>query len=127
MKRYVKQTTNTVHYIADIRRENPNVSIPDDADCSEFGYEFLILTPAPSQEGYQAVEVPPVNNVQAWELRPIDAVDTAKVRVQELKRLLADTDYVALTDYDKEKPELLSQRQEWRDEIRTLEASLSKQ
>jgi hypothetical protein len=41
-------------------------------------------------------------------------------RIQELKRLLTETDYVALADYDKEKPELITQRQEWRDEIRQL-------
>jgi hypothetical protein len=56
-------------------------------------------------------------------------VDPAKVqaqqnaaRIAELKQLLADTDYVALSDYDKEKPEVLAQRQAWRDEIRELEA-----
>ena len=72
MKRYVKQTTNTVHYIADIRREFPNVSIPNDADCSSFGYEFLIETPAPVQEGFNAVEIAPVNNKQTWELKAIE-------------------------------------------------------
>ena len=56
-------------------------------------------------------------------------VDPAKVqaqqnaaRIAELKQLLADTDYVALADYDKSKPEVLAQRQAWRDEIRELEA-----
>jgi len=43
-------------------------------------------------------------------------------RIAEIKQLLADTDYVALSDYDKSKPEVLTQRQAWRDEIRTLEA-----
>jgi hypothetical protein len=43
-------------------------------------------------------------------------------RIAELKQLLSDTDYVALKDYDKEKPQMIIQRQEWRDEIRTLEA-----
>ena len=56
-------------------------------------------------------------------------IDTAKAeaaakqaRIAELKQLLADTDYVALSDYDKSKPEVLAQRQAWRDEIRELEA-----
>ena len=56
-------------------------------------------------------------------------VDLAKVQTQrdtarivELKQLLAETDYVALSDYDKDKPEVLAQRQEWREEIRALEA-----
>jgi len=42
-------------------------------------------------------------------------------RINELKWQLTETDYVALADYDKEKPELLLQRQEWRNEIRRLE------
>jgi hypothetical protein len=43
-------------------------------------------------------------------------------RISELKQFLASTDYVALSDYDKSKPEVLAQRQEWRDELRALEA-----
>lgn len=43
-------------------------------------------------------------------------------RVAELKRRLAETDYVALADYDKEQPELKSQRQVWREEIRQIES-----
>jgi hypothetical protein len=42
--------------------------------------------------------------------------------IAELKQFLRDTDYVALSDYDKDKPEILAQRQAWRDEIRELEA-----
>jgi hypothetical protein len=44
-------------------------------------------------------------------------------RIAELKQLLADTDYVALSDYDKDKPDVLAQRQAWREEIRELEGS----
>jgi hypothetical protein len=42
-------------------------------------------------------------------------------RITELKKLLADTDYVALADYDKEKPDVLEMRKAWRLEIRQLE------
>jgi hypothetical protein len=42
-------------------------------------------------------------------------------RMTELKQLLADTDYVGLSDYDKEKPELIAERALWRAEIRELE------
>jgi len=42
-------------------------------------------------------------------------------RIAELKEKLKETDYVALTDYDKDKPEVKAQRQLWRDEIRDLE------
>jgi len=41
-------------------------------------------------------------------------------RVVELKKLLRDTDYVTLSDYDKNKTEVLAQRQSWREEIRKL-------
>ena len=56
-------------------------------------------------------------------------VDPAKVqaqqnaaRIAELQQLLAETDYVTLPDYDKDKTEVLAQRQAWRDEIRELKA-----
>jgi hypothetical protein len=52
---------------------------------------------------------------------PPPVVPTKAARIAELKQLLADTDYVALSDYDKSKPEVLAQRQAWREEIRTLE------
>ena len=55
----------------------------------------------------------------------IDPVKAAKLqadkRIAELKKLLADTDYVALADYDQDKPEIKAQRQAWREEIRALE------
>jgi bifunctional ADP-heptose synthase (sugar kinase/adenylyltransferase) len=57
-------------------------------------------------------------------------VDPAKLqakqnaeRIAKLKQLLADTDFVALSDYDKDKPDVLAQRQAWREEIRELEGS----
>ena len=49
----------------------------------------------------------------------VAALQTAN-RIAELKNLLADTDYVALSDYDQDKPEIKTQRQAWRDEIRIL-------
>ena len=50
--------------------------------------------------------------------------DQAKERIAELKDKLKDTDYVTLSDYDKDKPEILADRQAWRDEIRQLEQLL---
>jgi RAB protein geranylgeranyltransferase component A len=44
-------------------------------------------------------------------------------RIAELQKLLADTDYVALADYDQNKPEIKAQRQAWRDEIRQLQGA----
>ena len=46
-------------------------------------------------------------------------------RVAELKRNLAETDYITLPDYDKDKPEILADRQAWRDEIRQLEPTIT--
>ena len=70
--RYVKQ--NKIYTIYDIRQENPNMSIPDNTDCSFLGYEFLEEVEEPKQEGFYAVEVAPVNNKQTWELIEIPKV-----------------------------------------------------
>jgi hypothetical protein len=51
------------------------------------------------------------------------SVVQAEKRIAELKKLLADTDYVALSDYDQDKPEVKIQRQAWRDEIRQLQGA----
>lgn len=55
-------------------------------------------------------------------------VDPAKVyalanakRAEELKALLAASDYKVMPDYDKPDPAIVAQRQAWRDEIRALE------
>ncbi len=44
-------------------------------------------------------------------------------RIFLLKMNLRETDYVALPDYDKEKADVLADRQAWREEIRALEAT----
>jgi hypothetical protein len=56
-------------------------------------------------------------------------VDPAKVqakanaeRIAELKRLLTDSDYKVLPDYDKDSDAIKADRQAWREEIRSLEA-----
>jgi hypothetical protein len=41
-------------------------------------------------------------------------------RVEELKSLLASTDYKVLPDYDRTDDAVIAQRQAWRDEIRVL-------
>ncbi len=46
-------------------------------------------------------------------------------RLGQLKAQLRETDYVVLSDYDKDKPEVISQRAEWRAEVRELEAALN--
>lgn len=46
-----------------------------------------------------------------------------QIRVNELKVLLAKTDYKVLPDYDKTDEQIKVQRQAWRNEIRQLENS----
>ena len=43
-----------------------------------------------------------------------------KARIFELRKMLKDTDYITLSDYDKNKPELIALRQSWREEIRSI-------
>jgi hypothetical protein len=47
---------------------------------------------------------------------------TKEARITELKQFLRDTDYVALSDYDKDKSEIVAQRQAARNELRELGA-----
>ena len=42
-------------------------------------------------------------------------------RITELKRLLAESDFRVLPDYDKDSEEIKAQRQAWREEVRQLE------
>jgi len=41
-------------------------------------------------------------------------------RITELKKMLAETDYKVMPDYDKPSTKIVDDRQAWRDEIRTL-------
>ena len=91
--RYVKQ--NKIYTIEEIRQENPNMSIPDNTDCSFLGYEFLEEVEEPKQEGFYAVEVAPINNKQTWELREIpkevpQAITPLQAKLQLLKLGLLD-------------------------------------
>jgi len=49
-------------------------------------------------------------------------VAVTQARIAELKAFLRDTDYVALSDYDKDKPEIIAERQAAREELRELGA-----
>jgi hypothetical protein len=51
-----------------------------------------------------------------------DAANVIPNRIAELKALLNNSDYKVLPDYDKPDEDIVSQRQAWREEIRTLEA-----
>jgi hypothetical protein len=43
-------------------------------------------------------------------------------RIAELKKLLSESDFKVLPDYDKDVIAIKAQRQEWRNELRTLES-----
>lgn len=88
--RYVKQ--NKIYTVQEIRQENPNMSIPDDADCSSLGFEFLINAEPPIMEGFYAVEGAPKDNKQTWELIPI--VETQEEIKAMALRYLQETDWV---------------------------------
>ena len=66
--RYINIETNKIVGINTIRRENKNISIPEGADCIEFGYKVLIETEKPTQDGFYAVEAEPVDSIQQWKL-----------------------------------------------------------
>ena len=57
----------------------------------------------------------------------IDPVKAAakqrEARIDELKKLVVDSDYKELPDYDKDSEAIKAQRQAWREEIRTLEVT----
>ena len=57
------------------------------------------------------------------EVARLIALEPTLARIAELKMLLRDTDYIALSDYDKDKPEVIAQRAAWRAEIRQLETN----
>jgi hypothetical protein len=57
------------------------------------------------------------------ELAAMTVRSTTNARISELKKMLLDTDYVALPDYDQDKADVLADRQSWREEIRTLEGN----
>ena len=57
------------------------------------------------------------------EVARLIALEPTLARIAELQTLLRDTDYIALSDYDKDKPEVIAQRAAWRAEIRQLETN----
>ena len=79
---------------------------------------FEVITDATT--GQQTIR--PYTPAEIATAQAVAQAATSSARIAELKQLLASTDYVALADYDKSKPEVLAQRQAWREELRTMEA-----
>ena len=72
-------------------------------------------------EGQWVFEDIPQPEPEEPEPEPPTEEELKQMRIAELKQKLAETDYVSLPDYDKDKPKVLADRQAWRDEIRQLE------
>lgn len=47
-----------------------------------------------------------------------------EARIAELKRLLTESDFKVLPDYDQSNSEIKEQRQAWREEIRQIEGQI---
>ena len=100
----------------DCEIEHPDYGwIPFTCDPTDTGaaFDVVALYDAMNADPTTSAYVPPTQV-------ELDALQTL-ARIAELKQLLASTDYVALADYDKSKPEVIAQRQAWREELRTLE------
>lgn len=104
--RYVKQ--NKIYTIQEIRQENPNMSIPADADCSGLGFEFLEEVKAPVQDGFYAVEVAPINNKQTWELIPIQVIVPGHVTMRQARLYLLSKGLLNMVD------SIVSQNEAWK-------------
>lgn len=137
---YVKLADGAMTYpysFEQLCRDNPNTSFPvSPPDELLAAYNVYSVTELPEPTYDQVMQVASQDTlpnevdgawVLSWTVRaktPTEfAVEQATIvasRIAELKQLLASTDYVALADYDKSKPEVLAQRQAWREELRTL-------
>jgi hypothetical protein len=137
---YVKHADGFTTYpysFDQLRSDNPNTSFPavlSDALLASFMVYPVTVADEPAHDPATQVTVQdtlPTLSEGVWTLgwavrdKTPEQITTAQaaqavLRIAELKRNLAETDYVALSDYDKSKPDVLAQRQAWREEIRTL-------
>ena len=85
--RYVRTSDNTVVTIHEIRAANLQSSIPDDADCTDFGYEFLIEpTPPEAQPWCRVVEGPIDGYTLTYIQEPMSAGEIERTLVAALDR-----------------------------------------
>jgi hypothetical protein len=73
-------------------------------------------------EWLDAEQTQPTEAEITAEVARLTALEPINARIVELKALLTNSDYKVLPDYDKPDEDIVSQRQAWREEIRTLEA-----
>ncbi len=126
--------------IGALRRDNPNVSFPRNpseellADWNVF--PVVSQTPPEhdplTQNLNQATPVLADGQwLQAWEVTEASAEEViererqqAELREAELKQLLMETDYVGLSDYPKDKSDIVVFRQAWREELDGVQETL---
>lgn len=88
--RYVRN--NEIYTTYEIRQLYPNLSIPENANLEELGFIELIESTPPIKDGFYAVEVAPINNVQTWELREIEY--SPERAILEADEYLKNTDWI---------------------------------
>ena len=140
---YIKSANGALIYpysFEQLCRDNPNTSFPEmpsSATLASYSVYPVTVLPEPTYDPTTQIASRNASPSEAngvfslgWTVRDktpaelaAEQAATVALRIIELKKLLADTDYVALADYDKSKSEVLAQRQSWREEIRTLEAN----
>lgn len=106
--KYRNIETNEIVYIHKLRQLFPNISIPDYSDLTSLGYKLIVETEPPVKEGFYAVEVDPVNDVQTWELIPVMetpklvplSITARQLRLQLLKDEKLDSVIALLDDQD---------------------------
>lgn len=113
--RYVSPE-NKICSLTEVRKANPNVSIPEGADCSDLGYATLIETPMPEAEaGFQWVMDTPVNNTVTWKKVAIDPIRAeSDVRI-ERNLLLKQSDWTQVADAPVDQAAWATYRQALRD------------
>lgn len=89
------------------------VQVQNTATIEQFGFTLADFPDAP-------VPTKPTNDPDA------DALNQERLeRIAELKQMLRDTDYVTLSDYDQDKPDVIADRAAWRTEVRQLEEQVA--
>ena len=104
--RYTKD--KEIYLIQDIRKLFPNMSIPNDADCTSLGYEFLIETEKPFQEGYVAVQDGVgENNELLWKLLKVEVEIPHSITMRQYRLYLLNQNLLDRVE------DIVSQNKAW--------------
>lgn len=97
--KYINTTNGEICTIHDIRRVNPNVSIPEDADCSSLGFTKLVEIPPPTPLPWHQVEEDGhIDGTQVWKHVPMTNAEIMRVCEQTIQRRLDD--FARTRNYD---------------------------